>query len=265
MLSDIHLEVAAFDFPESIEFDVAVLAGDIGTPGESAIKWIRTCRPLRGKNVVFVPGNHEYYGSNMNAMLERMRQVARGSHVHLLDGDRLCLDGVRFLGATLWTDFRLKVGGASESASHPMEAMRAAALGLSDYHCIRTSAMASDGEFGQFERALRPQDTARIHAKQLAWLSAQLAKPFVGPTVVVTHHAPNRASLSARFARDQLSAAFVNDLPSSFFQVPVLWVHGHTHACFDYFVHHTRVVCNPRGYAPEHVCDGFRPDRVIEI
>lgn len=49
-----------------------------------------------------------------------------------------------------------------------------------------------------------------------------------------THHAPAMGSVAERYAADWLTPAFVNDLPDDFFQVPVLWVHGHTHSPFDY-------------------------------
>jgi hypothetical protein len=66
--------------------------------------------------------------------------------------------------------------------------------------------------------------------------------------MVVTHHAPHRGSLAQRYADDWASGAFVNELPDTFFDVTVLWVHGHTHQQFDYRVRSCRVVSNPRGY-----------------
>ena len=47
---------------------------------------------------------------------------------------------------------------------------------------------------------------------------------------------------------DLASGAFITELPDTFFDVPVLWVHGHTHQRFDYRVRSCRVACNPRGY-----------------
>jgi hypothetical protein len=67
--------------------------------------------------------------------------------------------------------------------------------------------------------------------------------------VVLTHHGPHRLSLAPRFADHWVSTAFINELPAAFFDVPVLWVHGHTHTSFDYRIGGCRVLCNPRGYA----------------
>jgi hypothetical protein len=80
------------------------------------------------------------------------------------------------------------------------------------------------------------------------WLRRQLAQPFDGTTVVVTHHAPATGSVADRYAEDWMTPAFVSDLPDDFFAVPALWVHGHTHATFDYARGRCRVVSNPRGY-----------------
>lgn len=283
VLSDLHLEVAPFEIAHGLDFDVAVLAGDVGAPGDMAVRWMRASRALKGKEVVFVPGNHEYYQSDLQAMRRQMQAAARGSHVHVLDQQALRLKGVRFLGATLWTDYGLPIRDDRGASVDPARAMRAAAFGLADYSCIHTGARAGAGAAQQGPdggtRALRPQDTARIHAEQRDWLAAQLARPFEGPTVVVTHHAPHPGSVAPQYASEWLSAAFAVALPQTFFQVPVLWVHGHTHHCFDYVVHNTRIVCNPRGYVRSNrqgrqpqgrqsnrrETIGFALDRIIEV
>lgn len=240
ILSDLHLEHRPFELPAA-GCDVVVLAGDIGCPGHRAVAWARQVLPP-GTQAVFVPGNHEYYGSSREAERHRMREAAGSGPVHLLDGDRVVIDGVRFLGCTLWTDFRLRIETAfsDEPQSDADTGRSACAQVLADYRCIRR-----DDAPGQM---LRPDDTAAWHEDQRAWLLHQLRQPFDGPTVVITHHAPHRLSLAERFASDWASTGFVNELPPEFFQVPVLWIHGHTHTSFDYRVGNCRVVCNPRGY-----------------
>lgn len=145
---------------------------------------------------------------------------------------------------------------------------------MSDYRAIRVlqnrGAEAVASKKKPFKRALRPVDTmAALHQTHRDWLSGKLNERFDGPTVVVTHHAPHRGSLSALYASDWVSGAFVSELPDQFFEVPVLWVHGHTHISFDYKVGNCRVLCNPRGYmigrnkaTPEN--DQFDPALVIE-
>ena len=111
-----------------------------------------------------------------------------------------------------------------------------------------------------------PADSIRIHEQSRGWLEQMLAQPFDGRTVVVTHHAPSSRSVPPRYARNLLTPAFASDLESLMDEGRVaLWVHGHTHDPFDYQVHGTRIVCNPRGYAPDQLSEGFRADLVVRV
>lgn len=248
ILSDLHLEFAPFEPAPDLEFDVVILAGDIHSPAKRAVQW--AAATFRGKSVVYLLGNHEYYDGRLDTTLAEARRAAEGSNVHILDGDVCVVDGVRFLGATLWTDFELAIETPEGPISDVRRAMRVATNLLNDYALIRTAdGSAEPGSWRHRQgRKLQAADTLRIHQAQRAWLREKLSEPFAGATVVVTHHAPHRGSLSARYADDWASGAFVNALPDDFFDVPVLWVHGHTHQWFDYQVRTCRVVCNPRGY-----------------
>ena len=107
-----------------------------------------------------------------------------------------------------------------------------------------------------------------MHWTDRDWLRRQLAQPFDGPTVVVTHHAPSVGSVADKYAADWLTPAFVSDLPEEFFSVPALWVHGHTHTGFDYVRGRCRVASNPRGYWLQDSSfeyQGFDPALVIDV
>jgi hypothetical protein len=111
-----------------------------------------------------------------------------------------------------------------------------------------------------------PEEAMQLYAASRDWLTNRLAEPFAGETVVVTHHCPSSRSVPPRFARDLLSPAFASNLEGLMGGDRVtLWIHGHTHDPFDYEVDGTRVICNPRGYAPHDLTPGFRPDLVGEI
>jgi 3',5'-cyclic AMP phosphodiesterase CpdA len=304
VLSDLHLEFADMVVPANAAFDMAVLAGDIVCPGSKAMAWARRPSTLqRAKAVLLVPGNHEYYDRVMPDELTAMRRAAEQAvtpPVHLLDCDSVVIDGVRFLGCSLWTDFELRIDTADGLASDVNKGMAAARKSMVDYRTISVLAAApvagastvrklrperSPYAMGQRRpedepptlrnfigasvRRLTPEDTLALHRTQRAWLQRALAEPFDGPTVVVTHHGPHRASLAPRFAADWVSTAFISELPPSFFDVPVLWIHGHTHASFDYRVGRCRVLCNPRGYqigrmvVPEN--PHFDPALVVDV
>lgn len=248
ILSDLHLEFAPFEPVPDLEFDVVILAGDIHSPAKRAVQW--AADRFRDKPVIYVIGNHECFDGLISTTLVEARREAEGSNVHLLDGDEMVIDGVRFLGATLWTDFELAIETSEGPVSDAARAMKMATNLLNDYALIRTVDESAEPDTWRSKqgRKLQAADTLRIHQAQRAWLQEKLAEPFAGPTVVVTHHAPHRGSLAQRYAADWASGAFVTELPDAFFDVPGLWIHGHTHQQFDYRVRSCRVVSNPRGY-----------------
>jgi hypothetical protein len=170
--------------------------------------------------------------------------------VHVLDGEEIVLGGVRFLGATLWTDFDLFGSGEKRS-----EATAAAQRMIRDFSVIR----AGDATFTQ-------EDSTLLCRRHAAWLDQALSKPHRGPTVVVTHHAPSPRSIHPRFADSILNACFVSELEHLLGQERVgLWIHGHTHDSFDYSVNGTRVLCNPRGYARDGVNENASFDSGLTV
>lgn len=267
-MSDLHLERGALELPDPGPFDVAVLAGDIAWPGSAVPRWVRSSRILRrARAVVWVPGNHEYFDAVLPEQAQAMRAAASRDGtppLHLLDGDAVVVDGVRFVGCTLWTDFQLRIDTPDGPRADAEAARATAGLRMADYRVIGWP-----DEAGGPPRRLRVEDTLALHRVQRDWLLEQLAAPFDGPTVVVTHHGPHRGSLAPRFAADWVSGAYLSELPEAFFDVPVLWVHGHTHTRRDYRVGRCRVLCNPRGYAtvdravPENA--EFDPACVVEV
>jgi predicted phosphodiesterase len=274
VLSDLHLELgASFTVPDDIDYDVAVLAGDIHSPGTKAVYWAQCESTFGDKPVVLVPGNHEFYNRRMSVELEEMRKAAAGSNVHVLDRDEAVINGVRFIGCILWTDFMLPIAAEDGSMATDVEhALAEANRRLNDFRLIDVSYVEPPGRrrpaYRERRRPLRAEDTLAMHWVARDWLLRQLAKPFNGRTVVVTHHAPALASVARQYATDWLTPAFVSDLPSEFFAAPTLWVHGHTHSPFDYYRRTCRVVSNPRGY---HMRDAsfenrhFNPRFIVDI
>lgn len=231
LVSDLHLEFMQERWPGERLItpvpgaDVLVLAGDIAV-GTLALKlFINWPVP-----VLYVHGNHEFYGHSMDPMIRQMRLGAKMNAIHVLENDRIDIGNVRVLGTTLWTDYRLML---NYSQGHLMEY---AEKRLNDHHRIRYG----EGTFTA-RQALDKHELAR------SWLQSELDKPFEGRTVVITHHGPHPLSVHPRYADDPLSAAFVSDLSTLMPKVD-LWVHGHVHDGCDYQVGSCRVVANPAGY-----------------
>ena len=249
ILSDLHLGFGAMDRPMN-DADVVVLAGDISRPREAAA-WAMCFE----KPVLYVLGNHEFYGSSLDGAVDELKRLCAGTHVHVLDDSEFVIGNVRFLGSTLWTDFAL-----FDDAGQKAAAIAQARQMIRDFSRIRTRE-ASDAVF-------TPEDCAARFERHSRWLDARLAVAHAGPTVVITHHAPTRQSIHPRFAGSLLNACFVSDAQQLLgAERAQLWIHGHTHDSFDYAVNGTRVVCNPRGYAKGGVIENqhFDPDLMLEV
>ncbi|HTI17282.1 MAG TPA: metallophosphoesterase [Trinickia sp.] len=267
VLSDLHLEC---DEPEVIahaDADLIVLAGDIHNHAAGLYWAAETFDPTTP--IVYVPGNHEYYDGEFGALEVAMRDAAAAiDNVHYLNNASFVdpRGQWRVLGTTLWTDFELF--GADDASR--ATAMAASEKSLVDYRGPIQLAWTTDaGANESASHNFTPVDSLALHRQARAWLAAEIAKPFAGKTIVVTHHAPHRDSLAPRFAHDLASAGFISHLPTLVREPVALWIHGHTHASFDYVVNGTRVVCNPRGYVdrrrarPEN--PAFSWDKVVDL
>ncbi len=246
VLSDLHLSRGPLAIPQN-DADVVVLAGDIARPQE-AIEWASGF----AKPVLYVAGNHEFYGGSIAGTLAELKRLSAGSRIRVLDNDEVLIDGVRFLGTTLWTDFMLFGKGEKRTA-----AMQAAQRFMRDFSRIRIG----DAPF-------TPEASAALFRQHASWLGGKLAERHAGPTVVITHHAPSQKSIHPRFAGSLINACFVSDAERMIEDSGVrLWVHGHTHDSFDYRVNGTRVLCNPRGYASNGVNENpsFDPNLLVSV
>ena len=235
ILSDLHHELWREHAPKIDTTisrpDVVILAGDINT-GAKAVEWAAQTFPATP--VLYVHGNHESYGKNLEDMQEEIEAACwKSSNVHFLNCGEFLFQGIRFFGTTMWTDFKL-FGDESRQA-----AMREAEAVMIDYKRIR---LAKEGY-----RKLRAADTAKLHALHKSWLQQKLAEPFNGKTVVITHMAPSMQSVADEFIDDPVSAAYASRM-EELVGSSDLWIHGHMHDSFDYQVGKCRVVCNPCGY-----------------
>lgn len=235
VLSDLHIEFSGFE-PEVDDADLVVLAGDIHT----LTRGVRWANEAFSCEVIYVFGNHEFYGGHFERTLEKARECA-SPHVHVLENESLIRNGVRFLGTTNWTDFTL--------TGDPVAASFTAWREMNDFKKIRV---------GDSYRKLRPADVIQRNRIAHDWLKRELAKPFNGKTIVISHHAP----LACLVGEDHLSAAYANEWPELVTKAD-FWIFGHTHESIDAEFYECRVISNPRGYPNEET--GFDPSFVIDL
>jgi Icc-related predicted phosphoesterase len=209
--------------------DVVVLAGDIDV-GTQTVAW--AAHTFANAPVLYVHGNHECDNIGYNRLqTELATACAATANVRLLNRSEVIIGGVRFLGATLWTDFQLN-GYVSTNALHPDDVQWQAA-----------------------------------HYQDRAWLEQRLAESFAGKTVVVTHMAPSAKSLPSHLQGQHIATALASHL-DHLVERADLWIHGHIHASCDYYRGPCRMVCNPCGYPsrdqrPQN--PDYDPNYIVEI
>lgn len=261
LLSDLHIEFTnnTHHTPQ-IECDIIVLAGDIGT-GLNGIKLANKWNGELNIPIVIINGNHEYYDNGYGAYFGmgklnlfqemQLRQLSLCNNgVHFLENGSMVVGGVRFLGCTLWTDFRTDKNLTQEQEMYQAKQF------LNDYRAC----------YYEPGKLLTPQNTFDMHKKSKAWLNKEIKKPFEGKTVVVTHHSPILQGSNPIYLGDK-NGGFCNKMDNfikKHSEVIDLWLFGHTHFCTDADVNGVRIVSNQKGYHGEKIND-FDNFKIIDV
>lgn len=244
IISDLHQEFGSSELSFE-KADVVVLAGDVNT-GTKGIEWMKT--KIQDKPVIYVIGNHEYYKGSYPKTLNKIKEAAKGSNVSVLEDDFVDIEGIRFHGATLWTDFSI--------FGNPVYYGSVCQNGMNDYKKIRR-----DPSYSR----MRSIDTFKIHQVSRAWLEKSLQQAEGLKNIVVTHHAPSLQSSPPHFKKDPLTSAYVSDLEDFILEhQPMYWIHGHIHTPCRYRVGKTEVICNPHGYIIDPY-NGYEKELIVEI
>lgn len=249
ILSDLHNELfhahrrTPPDIPAT-SADAVILAGDIDT-GVRGIQWAGEQSQRLGKPIIYVAGNHEYYGHDYARMLDMQRAMAQSRGVLFLERDEVTVAGCRILGCTFWTDYQ------ADRLTPPDVAMAYCQTQIADHRAIHMNE-------GVARRPFRPTDALALHAASRAWLEARLSlDDSASPVIVVTHHGPSALCQHPDFPVGPLSGAFHSTLDDLVLTAD-LWAYGHTHASLDGLFERmgrpaTRLVSNQRGYPGEGV------------
>jgi hypothetical protein len=247
IVSDLHLEFAPCELPGG---DVLLLLGDTlvvkdlchGFSRDREWRYKEFCENQLGKykRVLAIGGNHEPYGSCIETVPERMRTLfsETAPHAEFLDNQYVEIDGVRFVGSTLWATC------GYGTANHV-----AVQSGMNDFHLIRTKQPHEAMEFWNGSRRFLPEDAYHLHQDALAFLKEAVRTDK--PCVVFTHHAPTYlAKNSERYLETELDDAYCSNQHEFILDNPQikLWASGHTHYRFRSKIGDTMVAANSRGY-----------------
>ena len=254
ILSDLHLEFPGNTIPPlSADAEVIILAGDLAPVhtrrvGDISKRWAGADR------ILYVPGNHEHYRSEIDVARRELAWQCLQHGVTLLDPGAVTVEHVRFIGATLWTDFLLE-GVAGEAWAH-LEV----GAGLSDFTGAIRHHGTPDGLF-------TTRESARRHAEHRAFIEGELEKAEASgfTPVVITHHAPSPRCIRPWFEGSRLNPGFASDLDLVIARYqPPLWIHGHMHDAVDEKLGFTRILANPQGYSRVEG-HSFNPSLVVAI
>lgn len=240
VLSDIHDDasrdhVGNWRIP-STDADVIVVAGDIAGPlATQGRDWLEAQVNRLGVPIVVVAGNHDFWHASLDREIDRFRDRLQVDGIYPLAGDCATVAGIRFIGATLWTDYALTGDVDAGMEAHRRISSRELDKILSGTGRVRPKATT--------------EDILAAHEHDLEQLEYELWRPSKIPTIVVTHHAPSAKSLRNGVIEGYGDAAYASDLEWMMLDYrPELWIHGHVHHRVDYTVGETRVMCNPRGF-----------------
>ena len=244
ILSDLHVEFENYSYPDC-DCDVVVLAGDIHVK-ERGVKW--ALENIKDKPVIYVLGNHEFYGKTYPKLIGQLKDLAENTNVHILEKNVVTIGGINFLGTTLWTDFEIL--GDPRIAGYECQQV------MTDYKKIRKLPGYSK---------IRSLDTAIYHKHSKTWLQKEFERHQGEINVVVTHHGPSIQSAPEYYRENITVSAYVSDLDELILKYqPTTWVHGHLHNSSDYMISKTRVLCNPKGY-PGEINPEFDPIKMFEV
>lgn len=251
-ISDIHNEFEPMDYTIYTDNtnDILVIAGDFFVAGHWP-RLIELIRPLseRFREVIYVLGNHDYWGGSFVSTLGRFKQeLSIFGNVHVLEKDCVVFDGVAFVCATLWTDF----------SNHNQMVKWDAQRNMRDYKKIRNGTTIEP-----YKKKLFASDIEMDHVNAKHYIKAEVLKQkeLGHKVVVVTHHGPSAKSrMSTVSITNEYNPMYYSNMDLLVEELsPEYWIHGHTHESKFYTIGTTQVIVNPRGYAPDDLNEEFDP------
>ena len=189
----------------------------------------------------WIPGNHEYYHSDINKRSGSFQEQIR-DNIFLLNNKSIQIEGYRIIFSTLWTS----IGG-----QHANEIKR----GMADFTVIKDDGL-----------SLRPQKSNKLHEECLIFIQKELKECKEDEkSIVVTHHVPTTINYPSKYRGSILNEAFAVELKNFIKELkPNYWIYGHHHTNKkDFQIGETQLMTNQLGYIDLQEQAGFNPARLI--
>ena len=254
ILSDLHLDINGYPPPLSDKDSFTIICGDIAGSVQTACQWLDE----NIHNGLFVAGNHMFYSEpklTVEDIVEKYQaKYPLDKPVSFLNNSYKIIDDTVFVGATLWTDYRLFGAGAAPLYKY------AATMGMNDF---RLGHIRQNGRIAR----LTPEYCEAQFEQSLAYIKKVVEAYPDKNIVVITHHAPSVKSVDKEYLNSGLSPSFANNLDQFILDHPniKLWCHGHIHSFKNYQIGKCRVVCNPKGYARLNEKTRFQPNFTVDL
>jgi DNA repair exonuclease SbcCD nuclease subunit len=252
LASDVHLGFGTTTINNTENADCLILAGDVYEFANLSPKSELSYNHIdmffqhiseQFKQVVYIAGNHEYYGFQIDRGREHINRYLESmnfGNIKFLEKDSIDIDGVMVHAATMWTSF---------NNGDPV-AMHQARYGMNDYRYISKDA----------DTVLTPQIAYNEHMATMEFFKNAVSDGK--KCVVVSHHAPLYKCIAPDHSHDALDHAYASDLSEFIMDNPNIaaWCFGHVHGRFDFMCGETRILSNCRGYAKyERIAETFEP------
>ncbi len=238
IISDLHIEFGNYHMlPDFIkgEYDLLVISGDVSN-AKSIEKCLRRIDTIAWTPVLFVPGNHEYYGSSKHSVDNRLSKLEL-KKVTILNDAVFEFEDIVFIGSTCWWD-------------HGIELVHL--RGMSDFTVIRDIFVNNSGMLWGSENK--------------AFMTKMLKKYKDKRVICISHNMPSKKCISSKYMDSDLNDCFANDYDDLLYEYkPEYWFCGHTHDSIDMSVYDTKIICNPYGYWKRIENKDFNFDLIIDL
>jgi len=247
LVSDLHLEfnhTGILPIVDDEKNTVLVIAGDLTSFNRRGLAedWLKT-HSSRFRHTIYIMGNHEFYNGDFNHTLDAFQEYS-ADNISIINNEVVCIDDIRFICSTLWTDF---------NRQNPMD-MAQAQYSMNDYRVVTIG-----GE------SLKPSDTYIEHLDSMHFIRGEVTFG-AGKQVIISHHLPSFQCIGDEHRTSNVNSSYASDLDNLFYDYDIAaWFHGHTHKSVGLTINDTPVVCNPFGYYQTDENLGFRRDLIINV